>query len=255
MGLAPHQLEAFATRGWFHLGPVFAAGELAEIRAEYDRCLATPMRIGDPEETPFDYGPLLQLQSERLRRHATSPRLVEPMIELLGPDVRLYWDQAVCKPPGASSPVPWHQDNGYGAVEPAEYATCTLALDANTRENGCLWIQSGSQRHGPRPHARRGDFFYEAEAGGDPGVAVEQPEGDVLVFSSLTLHRTGGNRSPGPRRSWVIQFIPAHATQGDGGAPFDDRLLVARDGRVLDEPVREREFDLTALIRAEARRR
>jgi ectoine hydroxylase-related dioxygenase (phytanoyl-CoA dioxygenase family) len=64
-----------------------------------------------------------------LRRFA-SRALVEPLLELLGPDVRLYWDQAVAKPPGATSDTPWHQDNGYGAVEPAEYVTTTLALDA-----------------------------------------------------------------------------------------------------------------------------
>ena len=85
------------------------------------------------------------------------------------------------------------------------------------------------------------------------GLAAHQLE--AFRFSSLTLHRTGGNRSAGPRRLWVIQFIPAHATRGDTGDPFDDRLRVAREGRVLEEPVSERDFDLSALIRAEARRR
>ena len=30
--------------------------------------------------------------------------------------------------------------------------------------------------------------------------------------------------------------------------PLDDRLLVARDGRWLDEPIRERELDLLAIL-------
>ena len=87
-----------------------------------------------------------------------APKLIAPMLDLLGPAVRLYWDQAVSKPPGATSDVPWHQDNGYTPVEPEGYVTCTFALDAMTRENGCLWIQPGSHRQGTRPH-RPTDYF------------------------------------------------------------------------------------------------
>jgi hypothetical protein len=35
---------------------------------------------------------------------------------------------------------------------------------------------------------------------------------------------------------------------GRTGVPFDDRLLVAEGGRWLDEPVRQRPFDLAALL-------
>ncbi|MEN8181088.1 MAG: phytanoyl-CoA dioxygenase family protein [Myxococcota bacterium] len=154
--------------------------------------------------------------------------------------MRLYWDQAVSKPPGADSEVPWHQDNGYTPVVPEEYLTFTVAIAATTEKNGCLWLQPGSHRRGAQPHRKVDSFFYQGYEGPETGVPVEQPEGSVLVFSSLTLHRTGANRSDGPRRSWVIQLCPAEARHGETGVPFDDRLLVARDGRPLDPPVRER---------------
>jgi phytanoyl-CoA hydroxylase len=145
--------------------------------------------------------------------------------------------------------VPWHQDNGYTPVEPEEYVTCTVALDDATVENGCLWIQPGSHRAGTLPH-RQTDFFfqigYEGEARGEP---CEVQAGEVLVFSSLTLHRTGPNNSDGPRRSWVIQFCHAHARTRDSRVPFDDRLLVVKDGTVLAEPYRDRELDFRALVR------
>ncbi|MGH9886252.1 MAG: hypothetical protein ACREBE_12030, partial [bacterium] len=60
-------------------------------------------------------------------------------------------------------------------------------------------------------------------------------------------HRAGPNPTANPRRSWVIQFIPAHAFHGETKRPFDDRLWVAKDGRVLDEPWSERPFDVAAL--------
>jgi ectoine hydroxylase-related dioxygenase (phytanoyl-CoA dioxygenase family) len=162
--------------------------------------------------------------------------------------VRLYWDQAVSKPPGATSDVPWHQDNGYTPVEPEEYVTCTLALDPMTGANGCLWIQPGSHRQGTRPHQPTDYFFRVGYAGEERGEPCELAAGEVLVFSSLTMHRTGPNTTDRPRRSWVIQFCHAHARHRDTKVPFDDRLLVAKDGRVLAEPYRERPIDLAALL-------
>ncbi|MCZ6784265.1 MAG: phytanoyl-CoA dioxygenase family protein [Proteobacteria bacterium] len=250
MGICAEQRRQFEERGWFHLGPVFSAEELAELRSEYDRALTNPLRIGEQGKSPFEYSPLLHLRSPVLLRYATSPQLVEAAVDLLGPDVRLYWDQAVSKPAGAESDVPWHQDNGYTPVEPEEYVTFTVAIDATRVENGCLWIQPGSHRDGVQPHRRTDTLFYRGYDGDDPGVPVEQEEGDVLAFSSLTMHRSGANRSAGPRRSWVIQFCHGHACNQKTRVPFDDRLLVARDGVVLEEPVREREFDWKALLDA-----
>jgi hypothetical protein len=245
--LSGAQLAAFREQGYFNLGRVFSDAELAEIRAHYDAALAKPMRIGEPGKSKFEYGPLLQLRDPVLRRYATAPGLVEPLLDLLGPDVRLYWDQAVSKPPGTTSDTPWHQDNGYGEVVPAEYVTITLALDAMTLDNGCLWIQPGSHRHGPKPHRDTGGFFqigYEGDEAGEPLVLAA---GEVGVFSSLTMHRAGPNPSASPRRSWVIQFIPAAARKGADGPLFDDRLWVAKGGRALDQPYSERPFDVAAL--------
>jgi hypothetical protein len=250
--LSAAQRDAFREQGSFVLGKPFSAPELAEIGAEYDRLLARAQKIGEPERTPFDYLALLQLQSPLLRRHACARALVEPLCRLLGPDLR--WDQAVAKPPGTTSDTPWHQDNGYGGVEPAEYVTTTLALDAMTLANGCLWIQPGSHHRGPSRHRDSGGFFQVGYDGPETGVPCELEAGEVLVFSSLTMHRTGPNPSAGRRRSWVIQFIPAHAVNGDG-KPFDDRLWVARGGRVLAEPASERPFDVRAVLEADAKRK
>lgn len=247
MSLSAEQIRAFRERGYFNLGRVFDDRSLAELGAAYDRALERPMRIGERGKSKFEYGPLLQLRDPLLRRFATARALVEPLLDLLGPDVRLYWDQAVSKPPGTGSETPWHQDNGYGAVVPAEYVTTTLALDPMTVANGCLWIQPGSHLVGPQPHKDTGGFFQIGYEGPETGGPLELAAGEVGVFSSLTMHRAGPNPTSHPRRSWVIQFIPAHAIHGETRRPFDDRLWVARGGAVLDEPWSERPLDLTAL--------
>ena len=71
--------------------------------------------------------------------------------DLLGPDVNLYWDQAVYKKPEKPRRVPWHQDNGYTYIEPQQYLTIWLALTDATEDNGCPWRRA---RRAPDGHAR-----------------------------------------------------------------------------------------------------
>jgi ectoine hydroxylase-related dioxygenase (phytanoyl-CoA dioxygenase family) len=246
--LSPRQIEAFREDGYFNAGRVFDDRELEELRAEYDRILARPMKVGEPDTTPFDYSPALHVQSEVMRRFACARPLVEIAIDLLGPDVRLWWDQAVFKRPGATSEVPWHQDNGYTPIDPPEYVTCTVGIDAHTEANGCLWILPGSHRHGIQPHHRRDGVFYRGYDGDETGVPVTMKAGEVLVFSSLTMHRTGPNRSHDPRRSWVVQYCRGDSVHRETKAPYDDRLLLAEGGLVLDEPRRDRELDFAAMV-------
>ncbi len=250
MGLTQEQRADFETKGWFVLRAVFEEAELEEMRGEYDRILEKPMSIGEAGKRPFSYSPLLQLQSPTMCRYACDHRLVEIATQLVAPDIRLYWDQAVNKPAGATSDVPWHQDNGYTPVLPEEYLTFTIALDATTEQNGCLWIQPGSHRQGVVPHTPTDMLFFRGYEGDDPGVPVPQAEGDVLCFSSLTMHRTGPNTTEGPRRSWVIQHCDAATHHRETGELFDDRLLLARAGKTLDPPERQRPFDVSKLVKA-----
>ena len=94
----------------------------------------------------------LVLQSPVLRDFTTSAVLVDVCADLIGPAVRLYWDQAVYKKPDTESPFPWHQDNGYAFVEPQQYLTCWVALTDATEENGCPWVVPGLHRRGTLAH-------------------------------------------------------------------------------------------------------
>jgi ectoine hydroxylase-related dioxygenase (phytanoyl-CoA dioxygenase family) len=173
------------------------------------------------------------------------------VLPLLGSgSARLYWEQAVAKPPQARTELPWHQDNGYTPLVPEEYVTCWLALDDAVEENGCLWVIPGSHRAGTRTHVNGGSGPFRVGHDGPAadGVPVPVARGSVLVFSSLLMHRSGPNTTDRPRRSWIIQFCSADARSALSGRPLDDRLLLANDGQWLDEPVREREFDLVGVL-------
>jgi phytanoyl-CoA hydroxylase len=130
--------------------------------------------------------------------------------DLIGPDVRLYWSQAVYKKPEKGRNFPWHQDNGYTFTEPEAYLTCWIALTDATTDNGCPWIVPGVHRMGTLAH-RMGEGGLEiarSEAFEDTAIAVEAKAGDVVLFSSLTPHRTGANTTDRVRKALILQFAP-----------------------------------------------
>ena len=95
---------------------------------------------------------MMHLASAALTAVATDPRWAPIVLPLLGTgDARLYWEQAVAKPPQARTELPWHQDNGYTPLVPEEYVTCWLALDDAELDNGCLWVIPAATGTGRSP--------------------------------------------------------------------------------------------------------
>ena len=131
--------------------------------------------------------------------------------DLVGDDVRLYWDQLVYKKPEKARRFPWHQDNGYTYVEPQQYLTCWVALTDATVENGCPWVAPGVHRNGTLMHSYVDPLGFECFS--DPGEALAAPvgAGGVVVFSSLTPHLTGPNTTAGVRKAYILQYAPAGA--------------------------------------------
>jgi phytanoyl-CoA hydroxylase len=242
-------LAAFADRGYFTVDGLFSAGECDAVVAEVERA-AFELALGEADDGPLSYRPMMHLASPALAAVATDPRWAPIVLPLVGTgDARLYWEQAVSKPPQARTELPWHQDNGYTPLVPEEYVTCWLALDDADLDNGCLWVIPGSHRQGTLPHRNGAGPFRVGHDGPDvDGVAVPVARGSVLVFSSLLMHRSGPNVTDRQRRSWILQYCSAAAASALSGRVLDDRLLLATDGAWLDAPVRQREFDLMAVL-------
>jgi ectoine hydroxylase-related dioxygenase (phytanoyl-CoA dioxygenase family) len=244
-------LDAFREVGWF-LAPDVLTDAECDRTVEHIEQAAFELALGDAADGPLSYRPMMHLTSPALTAVATDPRWAPIVLPLLGTgDARLYWEQAVVKPPQARTELPWHQDNGYTPLDPEEYVTCWLALDDAHEGNGCLWVIPGSHHHGTQPHLNDGSgspFRVGHDGPASDGIAVPVPKGSVLVFSSLIMHRSGPNTTDDPRRAWIIQFCSAGARSALSGKVLDDRLLVAEDGAWLDEPVRQREIDVMAML-------
>jgi ectoine hydroxylase-related dioxygenase (phytanoyl-CoA dioxygenase family) len=238
----------FHQRGWFVAEKVFSDDECDRLTVEFEAA-GPEIPLGEPSAGTIAYRPMSHLANPALRAAATDRRWAQIVRPLIGPDVRLLWDQLVAKPPGTRTELPWHQDSGYMPLDPAQYLVCWLALDDAGTDNGCLWVLPGSHHRGMRKHRGDGaDVFRVGYDGDDRGVPVPAARGSVIVLSSLLLHRSGPNASDRPRRAWALQFCPSQARSILSGRTLDDRLRVAEDGEWLDHPHAERPLDLVQAL-------
>ena len=186
----------------------------------------------------------LAKRSPWLRAFCAHPVFQDLCHDLIGPDARLYWDQAVYKKPEPAREFPWHQDNGYTYIEPQRYLTCWVALSDATIENGCPWVAPGLHRRGTLEHWTTPlGFACLKEVPG--AVPAPVRAGGIVVFSSLTPHCTGPNTTDGVRQAYIVQFAPDGAVRfepdgkGKGGyrrVPCDDperQYLVVKDGEPI----------------------
>lgn len=167
--------------------------------------------------------PHLVTRSPRLRALCGEALFRDLVHDLIGPTVRLYWEQSVYKKPETAADFPWHQDNGYTYIEPQQYLTCWIALTDTDESNGCPWVVPGVHRHGTLRHWMT-DLGWRCLQDAPDAVAVPARAGSIVVFSSLTPHRTGPNISGGVRKAYIVQYAPDGAQivrVPDAGAALD----------------------------------
>ncbi len=241
----PEQARAYDEKGFFVLEDVFDPDTLKELIREIDPIeeKVEGFLRTQKEGTLFiakagaiTFSTHLVTRSKLLREFCSGPVFRDLGHDLLGLDVRLYWDQAVYKKPEIPREFPWHQDNGYTYVEPQHYLTCWVALTGATLESGCPWVVPGVHRKGTLRHWMT-DLGWQCLS--DPEGAVPAPvrAGGIVVFSSLTPHRTGPNRTDETRKAYIVQLAPegARIVRPDGttepcDAP-DRQFPILRSGR------------------------
>jgi phytanoyl-CoA hydroxylase len=243
--LTAAQLAAFDADGYVKLEGVFSAAEIAAVTAAIDpleaeaeaRLRAAGGRISISDADTITFTAHIARQSAVLRNFAAHPAILDICHDLVGDDVRLYWDQSVYKKSQKPQEFPWHQDNGYTFVEPQQYLTLWLPLVDVDEENGCPWIAPGLHRLGTLEHWATPIGLKCLEAAPD-AVPVPARAGDAIVFSSLTPHRTGPNLRGAVRKAYILQY--AH----------DPSVATYRDGRRAAQDDPERQFKVLSGGRA-----
>ena len=230
--LTAAEIAQFNAKGFVKLEQVFTPAEIQDVIEAIDPLEAQEeMRLRQEGGTRFvskadviTFTVHLVARSAILREFAAHPAIKDICADLVGDDVRLYWDQSVYKKAAEEREFPWHQDNGYTFVEPQAYLTLWIPLNEVDDTNGCPWIvpglhKRGTLRHWPSPI---GHVCLEDP---DDQVCVPGKAGDIIAFSSLAPHRTGPNLRRGTiRKAYILQYAPDGACTVVNGVrtPQDD---------------------------------
>jgi hypothetical protein len=159
-------------------------------------------------------------RSAAIREFVTRGPQIAHVVQALGPDVCFTHQQFVSKRPDAMArtDVPWHQDNGYGTLEPPHDLTVWITLDDCDERNGCLWVLPGSHKQGLLPHTPSGGLLAATATG--EGVPLPMRAGDAVAFSSLLMHRSLPNTTDKTRVAMYVRYChPAVRMLSAGGKP------------------------------------
>jgi phytanoyl-CoA hydroxylase len=237
-GLSADQVTQFDQQGFLLYRGAFTPEEVERAKQEID---PAEQRVEEFLRTRKDgklfiakadaitFSTHLVTRSRFLREFSANPAILDLCHDLIGPDVRLYWDQAVYKKPHNADEFPWHQDNGYTFIEPQQYLTCWVALTDTDETNGCPWVTPGLHRHGTLLHDMA-ELGWKCPVETEAAVPVPAKAGDIVVFSSLTPHRTGPNLTDETRKSYILQYAP------DGARRFEPQ---SEEAELQADPTRQ----------------
>lgn len=245
--ITQEQIDFFAENGYLRYGRVLDMSAVEELRDALDNVIAIEMAGGDDSAPEFKYGhrrgdavsavddrprPIIQYINMWKREPAYERLLHHPIISgvacalLDTPQVRLWHDQIISKPPEENGHFRFHQDFYLWPLRDPQILTCWLALDDATPENGCMHVVPGSHadpRFGLESYAAELEARAAAEAEGreakesdrqkmahEPvsiGKPIELKAGECMFHHCLNFHATPANVTNRQRRAHVMIFM------------------------------------------------
>lgn len=211
--------------------------EVVEFPQEYVQ-IEPRVTAGEAEADPIRFNNVRKIWNLTrydlvFRELARHPKILDVVHSLIGPDLKIYVDQTLCKPARVGSAKPPHQDSAYWTnIDPPNLVICWIALDDATEDNGCMRFIPGSHKLGVVEHKHLEDFRVEDEKiAYDREVSVPLKAGGCSFHHSLALHRTDANTSDQRRIGLTVAYMDAHSKYV-GKPPQPEYALVAGQAQV-----------------------
>ncbi len=216
MRLSKDQIAEFEETGYVFLPNVFSRAEVAVLNAEVPGIFAQEReevwreKDGKAVRTAF----AAHTYNEAFRRLGAHPRLIEPIMQVLGGGVYMHQFKINGKEAFDGDVWQWHQDYGTWArddlMPEARAMNIAIFLEDVNEFNGALMFIPKSHAHGvleaghdvlttsyPLWTLDRATITRLVEEGGI--VAPKGRAGSMLLFHSNLVHASPGNISPWSR--------------------------------------------------------
>lgn len=219
--LSDEELTSFTENGFLIIREILTSKGLAQMQNECMVAWNKEKEGFDPNKSWLQNSLLVNIhhQAATVRDYYFEGPMVEIASQLIGPNIKGATSQLTFKMKGNTKPFGWHQDNGYGELEPYNALTTLTALDDTDRGNGCLWLIPGSHHQGQirveqdqQNKSSQSEIVVEADD--TLAVPMEMKAGDALIFNCWMLHKSDGNySSERDRRILFLRYADADAVE------------------------------------------
>ena len=219
-------LKNFSKKGYVILNDILETYEVDFLRKICDELLLEPCKDNFVSEGKnINKGNNRRFLSHRhqdftqLSNFLLSDIMKLLLVNFIGKSSYLFNEQFVVKGANSSSSFGWHQDSAYIPFDHKPYLTIWIALDDITSLNGPLCIISRNiermtlVKHKWDNNAKELVGYH----GKNIGIPIEVSSGSMIIFSSLTMHRSDANKSLNPRRAYVAQYSSEPIIDPDSG--------------------------------------
>jgi non-haem Fe2+, alpha-ketoglutarate-dependent halogenase len=227
--LTDSERERYSSEGY--LAPMRVLGTDA-AGAYRDRVEGFVRSVGDQPPGADALRTKAHLHCDAVAELVHLPAVVDPISDLLGPDILCRSSSVFLKEPNDAAYVAWHQDAAYWELDPPDVATAWIALTASTIENGALQVIPGSHRAPLLGHGTTTDganMLSRGQAITDPIDAAQAMPlilrpGEMSIHDVRIAHGSEPNRSPERRIGVAIRYVAAHVRKT--GSRRDSAILV-----------------------------
>lgn len=250
MRLSAQQIDQYHRDGYLCPVPVMPLQEVTGLRRQLEAFEATQGGKLEPGQRSRAF--LLFKWLDDLIRDA---RVLDPVEQLIGPDILCWSTIFWIKDAGSKSFVSWHQDNTYWGLSSRNVVTAWFAISEASLDAGCMKVMPGTHTgdalaHEDTYHAdnmlTRGQSIPDL----DETRAISMPlrAGEMSLHNYCLAHGSGPNLSADRRIGVSMHFMPPQTKQAVGS--WDCAALVRgtdRYGHFTPTPVPARDFDPEAV--------
>lgn len=227
MPLTTSQIEQFRNDGYVYPVPVLPAPQANAIRAELESFEAS--QGGKLQSSQRNKAFMIFKWLDELIH---DPRVLDPIEQLIGPNI-LCWNSIFwIKDVGSHSFISWHQDTTYWGLSSRNVVTAWLALSPATIQSGCMKVLPGSHHGDVMPHKDTDDDDnmltrgQTITSGVDESRAIYMPlaTGEMSLHNYRAAHGSGPNLADDRRIGVSMHFMPTETEQIVGN--WDTAALV-----------------------------
>lgn len=214
--LTANEIETFRETGLLFPRPILSEAEAAFYLGALE---AYESETGGPVNGKWRYKSHLVFPwiGELMRR----PEVLDPVEELLGPDIMIWSSHLYPKEPGDGRFISWHQDSAHWGLDSDKILTVWIALTEASEANGCMRMLLGSHTDGVVPHRDTWDpdniltrgQTIDAEIDEENAVWVTLQRGEASFHHVDMWHASKSNETTGRRVGLALRYITPEARQ------------------------------------------